>query len=373
LLDQSKRLPYRGSSVRVSRNVSSIFVKSATLCGMCAPSYAGIFQRRRTVPVPSWVRTVPRRAVMLPVVLVALLGLVGCGVAGGIVHPSSPLIGNPVWLSDGWIYYRHQADPSSPEDVWRSRPDGSHAVRFVVLAPDGCPVDPRLWRLFPGPGGGLGASQECDESSTVDIVEYPTSGGALVQLAKVPSYFVSWPRGGHTGYVAQTTNGCFGVAELHDGVVAPSTATVTLNGISWPLSPGPQGCPADTGAARNPAVSPDGHHLFVLATPNQRHLHDPGTSLDSVPWQLVRIDDDGSSTPLGPTLPGLTDTVISPDGRTIAVAERPRDHERVILIPADGGPTRDVPVNATTLGFSFSPDSQSLVTTDGIKLHIIRL
>src|SRR5581483_1887454 len=124
------------------------------------------------------------------------------------------------------------------------------------------------------PGGGLGASQDCDESSTVDIVEYPASGGTPVQLAKVQSYTASWPRGGHTGYVMLTNQDCFGIAEIRDGVVAPSTAKVTLNGTTWPLSPGPQGCPHDTGAARNPAVSPDGHHA----------------SLDSVPWQLIRID-----------------------------------------------------------------------------------
>lgn len=136
--------------------------------------------------------------------------------------------------------------------------------------------------------------------------------GTPVQLANVQSYTASWPRGGHTGYVTLTNHDCFGIAEIRDGVVAPSTAKVTLNGTTWPLSPGPQGCPPDTGAARNPAVSPDGHHA----------------SLDSVPWQLIRIDDDGSSVPLGPTLPGLTGTVMSPDGRTVAVAERPGDPER---------------------------------------------
>jgi hypothetical protein len=311
-------------------------------------------------------------AVMLPAALVVLLALAGCGVAGGILHPTSPSINNPVWLSDGWIYYQYQADSDTLEEVWRSRPDGSHAAQFVGPASFGCAGN-TAWDLFPGPGGGIGVTEQCPGTSMTDLMEYPTSGGVPVRLAEVHGVYPSWPPGGHTGYIAEGINGCVGVAELRDGVVVPSTAKVTMNGTTWPLSPDPQGCPPDTGAATDPVVSPDGHHLFVLATPNQRHLHDPGGALDFVPWQLVRIDEDGSSVPLGPTLPGLTDTVISPDGRTVAVAERPRDHERVILIPADGGPTRDVPVTATAFGFSFSPDSRSLVTTDGRTLHIIRL
>lgn len=309
---------------------------------------------------------------MLSMALAAVVWMSGCGI---LHHTTSAgtMIVDPVWLSDGWIYYIHQVDSGSPEEVWRSRPDGSHAVRFLAPASSSCAESPLLWRLFPGPDGGLGAGEQCDNSPLVNLMEYPTSGGGPVQLAKVASYFVAWPHGGHTGYVAQTTNGCYGVVELHDGVPAASTAKVTLNGTTWPLSPGPHGCPPDTGTARDPAVSPDGHHLFVLATPNQRHLHDPDATLDSVPWQLVRIDDDGSSVPLGPALPGLTQTVMSPDGRMVAVAERPRDHERVIIVPADGGPTRDVPVDATALGFAFSPDSRSLVTVSGGKLHIIPL
>jgi len=325
-----------------------------------------------TVPGLSPARPVPRRVALLSMVLVALLGMSGCGIAHRVTSAGGS-IDNPVWLSDGLIYYRHQTDSDHPEELWRSRPDGSHAARFIAPASSSCAGSPLLWHLFPGPGGGLGASEQCDGSSAVDMVEYPMSGGAPIQLAKAPGYFPSWPRGGHTGYIAHGTKDCWGVGELRDGVVVPSTAKVTLNGTTWPLSPGPQGCPPDTGAAKDPAVSPDGHHLFVLATPNQRHLHVPGATSDSVPWQLVRIDEDGSSVPLGPTLPGLTGTVMSPDGRTVAVAERPRDHERVILIPTDGGPTRDVPVAATSLGFSFSPDSRSLVTTDDMTLHIIPL
>ena len=37
------------------------------------------------------------------------------------------------------------------------------------------------------------------------------------------------------------------------------------------------------------------------------------------------------------------------------------------------GPTRDIPVTTTALGFTFSPDSTSLITTNGAGFHIVRL
>jgi hypothetical protein len=73
---------------------------------------------------------------MLPLVLVVLLGLAGCGIAGGVLHPTSPSIDDPAWLSDGWIYYRYQADSDSPDVVWRSRPDGSHAATSPGSTPE---------------------------------------------------------------------------------------------------------------------------------------------------------------------------------------------------------------------------------------------
>lgn len=314
---------------------------------------------------------------LAPLILSVLAGLAGCAVVNRL-ESTGPTIDYPVWLPDGWIYYRYQAGLDAPFEVWRSRPDGSHAARFVAPASSGCPGNV-VWYLFPGPGGNLGATEQCAGATLFELIEYPTAGGAPVKLGEIPGLFSSWTRDRHTGYIAQSTylaqstSGCLGIAEIRDGVIVPSPVMITLNGVTSPLSPSAKGCPSNSVATRNPAISPDGGRLFVLATMNQPSLRDPDMYLDSVPWQLVRIDDNGRSTPIGPPLTGLTTTAVSPDGRTVAMTDQTTDHERIILVPADGGPTRDVAVRTIAFGFSFSPDSRSLVTTDDRALRIIRV
>ncbi|MEV8517458.1 hypothetical protein [Dactylosporangium sp. NPDC051484] len=298
----------------------------------------------------------------LSIGLAALIMASGCGLTSLAAVDRTDT--DPVWLTDGWVYFLHQDSSDAPWQIWRRRPDGSAAGLFAAVKPDPCPASASVF-LFEGSSGRLGAGYSCDFTRLdTTLVEYSADGRETTTLAIQPTArAASWRGGPSAAYLEVLNSSCWGIVPMRNGTPSVFPAPVTLAGLSWPLDPASSANRCDSrGISRAPAVTRDGKTVyFLISAAGGAKV---GQDVGSIPWRLASWVTGEPQPSIGTdVLVGASSLVLSPDDKTAAVAVDGPGGPHLLTIALATGQTKQVGARINATGLSFSPDGKQLIAS----------
>jgi hypothetical protein len=279
----------------------------------------------------------PQVRIALAIAVVALLGAVGTVAVGSLRQEPRPLPVGPA--GNGWIVFEGQAEAGPNLDG----PDASRTSADLYFVREGerphlviGAVDDQLAQMCPAfsPDGTRLAYLEYDRRF-VAATPAPAPPGASAPAAPVPA------QGQASASGSPWTLNVVDVAA--DGSIGGPTARVILDEASWSCA----------------EWSPDGQRLALFASSQEG------------PRQLWLVGLDGTSMPLGPAAAtndraGASAFAWSPDGSAIAVL----GDRAVLLIPADGGPSRTL-LDGGYQVVEWSPDGTTLAVVLGRRIQLL--
>lgn len=300
------------------------------------------------------------RMVILPVVVLAVVMLGGCGRIMGLVEPVS--VFNPVWAADGWVYYLREVS-SDWAELWRQRPDQGKAERVLKGPPQesACDEGTGFSFLFAGSDGDVGVALECGWGRT-ELLSYSPDEKTFAPLALTRFLAgAALVNGDGRGYVeAPRECGPGGIQILADGTASEFPAPVTIDGRTFNLSGSDTGCESIV-LVRSPAAV--GDRLFFITAPDSlgRLPLPPEVSPDDFTWHLTEWDGKSATARFLTELPGLADLAVSPDGQSVIAAVSSEDGGGVWSVDVGTGKKTRIADGGNAYAPSFSPDGKRLV------------
>lgn len=199
---------------------------------------------------------------------------------------------------------------------------------------------------------------------TSDSVSFDPATGQVSELAPLSDYVDAppvWGPGHQRGWVTHMDSlVCFGIAQITSEGLIRDRQRVTLSGVSWELDvPFFQGflCHGNEGNSWMPALSPDGHQLAFLASPDDAGSANRGSNS----WNLyVRATPDGPPRQLAGAFSHIGGmTSYSPDGRFIVLNASYHGRDEEWIVDVRTGHRR--PLEAGSMAsVAFSPDGTQL-------------
>lgn len=201
----------------------------------------------------------------LPVVLLVLLVVAGCGAAHDVGLPVT--VSHPVWMSDGWVYYLREVSSEGAE-VWRQREDQKPGKRILVAKDIAGVCDGATFSfLFRATVDDLGIAAECRDGAArtarMELTTYSLEGAGFSRIASTPflgGVAFDVPR--VTGYVEQPTGCGTAIRPIRNGMVGEFARPITVAGKSWMLSGAERPACESVAWSRSPALAPDGSVSF---------------------------------------------------------------------------------------------------------------
>ncbi|MGY0002911.1 TolB family protein [Micromonospora sp. I033] len=299
------------------------------------------------------------RLVVLPIVVLAVIMLGGCGRIAGFVEPVS--LFNPVWATDGWVYYLREVSSDGAE-VWRQRPDQSNEERVFGRPPQGSVCEEGVLSfLFAGADGDLGVAIECGWDRT-ELLSYSPNDKKFEPLAL--TRFLGGAvlaNGDGRGYVQAPRKCGIAIGALADGKASEFPSPVTVGGTTFNVSGGDSGCESVV-LVRSPATA--GDRLYFMTAPDSlgRLPLRPEVDPEDFTWYLTEWDGKSATARFLTKLPGMADLAVSPDGRSmIAAVGSTEDKSGVWSVDLSTGKKTKIVDDEIANHPSFSPDGKRFV------------
>ncbi|MCW3839723.1 hypothetical protein ONA70_06390 [Micromonospora yasonensis] len=305
------------------------------------------------------------RTAVVPVVVLAVIMLGGCGRMVGLVLPVS--LFDPVWAADGWVYYLREVSSDGAE-LWRQRPDQSNEERVLEHAPQGSVCKKGVFSfLFASSDGGVGMAVECGGRWT-DLLSYSASDKKLEYLAS--TRFLGGAvlvDGDGRGYVEVPRKCGVGIQSLADGKASDFPTPVTVDGKTFNVSGGDSGCESVVLVWSPAAV---GDRLFFMTAPDSlgRLPLRAGVNLEDFTGYLTEWDGKSASARFLTEIPGSVDLAVSPGGRSvIAAVGSPENEAGIWSVDVGTGEKTRIVDDEEAHHPSFSPDGKRFVYVENYK------
>lgn len=263
---------------------------------------------------------------------------------------------HPVWLPDGWIYFKQILDHVGLEEgdrrqmeltVWRTKP-GTPAEALPLPEIDGCFLT-RYGHLHRLPDDRLGMARECAGEDPADtrwaLVALDVDTGVVEVLVKdvPPVANVAWHEDMSGGYL--TTGGsCSGIAPFDEDGVRPLPGPITIDGHTWRLDEAVirrlegYDC-SDEGVVRRVAITPGGAVVFFAAPEAQgRSGRARGDTLSN----LYVWPPDGQPQRVASRFSELGGIAAAPDGDSVVVAAEYRGRRGIHQVYLTSGEVQEL-------------------------------
>jgi len=318
---------------------------------------------RVTVPI---FRKVPL-LMKLPVVLIVLLVVTGCGTVRNAVL--SETVSHPVWMSDGWVYYLREVSSEGAE-VWRQRDDQEAGARVLGTEDIAGVCDGATFSfLFRATDDDLGIATECADGTTrMELTMYSPERTDFSRIASTPFLGgVALDMDRAMGYVEQPTGCGTAVKPIRDGIVGEFAKPITVAGKSWMLSGAELPACGSVAWARSPALAPAGSVFFLTAPDSIGNLPltDPDV-LDEFEWYLCSWDGQSAAPRVVTTLRGVADLAVSPNGRFVIAAVSTAGAGGISMVDTATGKTEEIVRGQQAYHPSVSPDGSRFVYAEDL-------
>ncbi|MGH3973536.1 MAG: TolB family protein [Pseudonocardiaceae bacterium] len=303
----------------------------------------------------------------LPVVLLALLVVAGCGAARDVVLSVS--VSHPVWMSDGWVYYLREVSSEGAE-VWRQRE--GEADKRILGTEDiaGVCKGATFSFLFRATDDDLGIATECADGITrMELTMYSPERMSFSHIASTPFLGgVAFHAGRTTGYVEQPTGCGTAIRPIQDGIVGEFARPITVTGKSWMLSGAEPPACGSVAWSRSPTLAPDGSVFFLTAPDSigKLPITDPN-ALDEFEWYLCSWDDQSAAVRVVTTLRGVADLAMSPNGRFVLAAVSTSGAGGISMVDTATGKIEEVVKDQQAYHPSLSPDGSRFVYVENLR------
>lgn len=304
----------------------------------------------------------------LPVVLLALLVVAGCGAIRDVVLSVS--VSHPVWMSDGWVYYLREVSSEGAE-VWRQR-EGQEAGKRILGTEDiaGVCDGATFSFLFRATDDDLGIATECADGTTrMELMMYSPERTGFSRLASTPFLGgVAFDVGRATGYVAQPTGCGTAIRPIRDGIVGEFARPITVAGKSWMLSGAEWPACESVAWSRSPTLAPDGSVFFLTAPDSigKLPLTDPD-ALDEFEWYLCSWDGQSADPRVVTTLRGVADLEVLPDGRFVIAAVSTAGVGGISMVDTATGKMEEIVKDQQASYPSLSPDGSRFAYVEDLR------
>lgn len=308
----------------------------------------------------------------LPVVLLALLLVAGCGAARDVAVSVS--VSHPVWMSDGWVYYLREVSSEGAE-VWRQRDDQEAGNRILGVEDIAGVCDGATFSfLFRATDDDLGIATECaDGTARMELTMYSPERAGFSRIASTPFLGgVALGAGRATGYVEQPTECGTAIRPIRDGIVGEFPRPITVAGKSWMLSGAERPACGSVAWSRSPTLAPDGRsdgRVFFLTAPDsigKLPLTDPD-ALDGFEWYLCSWDGQSADPRVVTTLRGVADLAASPDGRFVIAAVSTAGVGGISMVDTATGKMDEIVKDQQAYHPSLSPDSSRFAYVEDLR------